>query len=370
MRKKTILINYIGTKGAGPEYSLEMTKALINTEYNIYAVVSDKMENLEEWKKIALTKLIILEGYTNRISFLLFMVKFFFSSKFKTEFINIKVDYIYVPMIQPATSLVNNFFKKSKKIITLHDPIPHRGSNPIINFIRERVNKQSDLLIILSNTFKSYCMNKYSKSQNEIVVIPHAMFDYEKYSLNKTDTNIHNNDMINFLFFGRITDYKGLEILGQAYSKLEKEYSNITLTIAGDGDFKKYKSYYLGLKNFNLINNWIKDSEVSTFFKGKKVVTVLPYKDGTQSGIIPIAMFFRSLVVGSNVGGIEEQITEGKTGVIFKNNNVVDLYEKMKMIVDDFESFTPLINNAEILINSKTWDKSVDILIEKINLNI
>lgn len=366
MKKKNILVNYIGTKGAGPEYSLEMTKALINSEYNIYAVVSDKMENLYEWKKIALKKLIILEGYHNRNSFVLFIMKLFFSPRFKSELSNIKIDYTYVPMIQPSTILINYFFKTSKKIITLHDPIPHKGSNAILNYIRERVNKQSDLLIILSNTFKDYCMKKYNKSQNEIVVIPHAVFDYEKYSINKNDINIHNNEKINFLFFGRITDYKGLEILGQAYSKLEKEYSNISLTIAGNGDFKKYKSYYLGLKNFKLINKWIKDSEVSTFFKGEKVVTVLPYTDGTQSGIIPIAMFFKSLVMASNVGGIEEQIIEGKTGIIFNNNNVVDLYDKMKMIIDDFDSFSQLIKNAEILINSKTWDKSVDTLLKKL----
>ena len=47
-----------------------------------------------------------------------------------------------------------------------------------------------------------------------------------------------NEETINFLFFGRIEKYKGIQLLAKAYKELvQTPHLDITLTIAGSGNF-------------------------------------------------------------------------------------------------------------------------------------
>lgn len=365
--KKNILVNFVGNKGAGPEYSLEMARALINTNNNIYGVVSGTMENIKEWEKLKFKKLIIIEGYNNIFSLIKVFIKLYFSNTLKIKFKNVKVDFVYIPMIQPLTLFINSYFKNAKKIVTLHDPKPHAGSNPLMNFLRRKTCKSSDFLVILSEVYKKYCISKYKKKPDDIIIIPHAFFDYEKYYITPQKESLYDNKMINFLFFGRITEYKGLEVLGKAYSILEAEHENVTLTIVGSGEFKKYEKNFKGLKHLTVINKWIRDSEVKYYFEGDNIVTVLPYTEGTQSGVIPLAMKQRSLIMASDVGGIKEQIDDGVTGIIFTPNNIQELYNKMKWVVENPNNISIMTEIAGKFIDSQTWSNSVRILLESIN---
>ena len=47
-----ILILYLGRKGAGPTYSFEFAKALINRGVIVEAVVSSYSENINSWRNL------------------------------------------------------------------------------------------------------------------------------------------------------------------------------------------------------------------------------------------------------------------------------------------------------------------------------
>jgi glycosyltransferase involved in cell wall biosynthesis len=47
-------------------------------------------------------------------------------------------------------------------------------------------------------------------------------------------------------------------------------------------------------------------------------IVVLPYLNATQSGVLNIAYGFRKPVVVTDVGGLSEDVVEGKTGYVVK----------------------------------------------------
>jgi glycosyltransferase involved in cell wall biosynthesis len=121
------------------------------------------------------------------------------------------------------------------------------------------------------------------------------------------------------LFFGLIRDYKGLDLLIDAFAMLDDSYQ---LLIVGEcyGPFEKYQTQINNAKNRStifVVNKFIPDDEVGTYFSVADVC-VLPYKSATQSGIIAVANQFLVPVIATNVGGLSESIQDKKTGIIIQ----------------------------------------------------
>ena len=371
---KNILVNYTGRKGGGSMYAYEMTKGFIENGVNVYAIISKQCENLDDWKKLKLKRLIIINTYTNKVEFFYRTILFFlFRFKIKNSFKNIRIDLIYCPMITYWMSLINNLFNDSKIFITIHDPIAHSGESiflKLLNKLLVKEIKKSDCIIILSSLFKNYICNKYSKSESNVIVVPHGIFHsyVEKSLVNDNPIIKYEENKTNFLFFGRIEEYKGIDILLHAYFELEKKYLNkITLTIVGSGDFTPYNRLFDKLSNKVLINRWIKDEEVNKFWRGKNIVTVLPYKDASQSGVINVAMLNKSLIIASDVGGLSEQLDYGRLGILVKANDIKELYNAMSKIANNgFNYYSSYCDEAYKFTENLSWKKLAETILTKI----
>ena len=119
------------------------------------------------------------------------------------------------------------------------------------------------------------------------------------------------------LFFGLIRDYKGLDILLEAFRDLPDDYQ---LVVAGEpyGSFDKYQKIIDSLPGKDRVHvfpKYIKDSEVKTYFSAADV-TVLPYRSATQSGISSISYHFEVPMIVTDVGGLKGTIGDTGTGVV------------------------------------------------------
>lgn len=360
---KNILVNFLGRKGGTALYAYEMTKGLIENGAEVYAIVSKQNEMIDEWKKLKLKKLMIIPTYTNKYNFIVNSIKFYLFSrlKIKSYFKNEKIDCIYIPCFHPWFSSINKLFNKinTKIVITIHDPIPHTGSffkNKLICLVQKKDLLKSDELIILSNSFKKYVETTYVKRADQVHVIPHGVFDYYSKLNLKINSSMYDEKKINFIFFCRIEPYKGLNILAKAYRRISEKYKNVSLTVIGNGDFSPYEKEYRNLYNFRLINRWIKDEEINSFFYGKNIVTVLPYLDATQSGVINIAMLNNSLVIASDVGGIKEQIIDKETGILVKANDEDDLLKNMEFVINNKDKCERYVLEAKKALSILNWN--------------
>lgn len=122
----------------------------------------------------------------------------------------------------------------------------------------------------------------------------------------------------NLLFFGLIREYKGLDILLEAFAGLDDRYR---LIIAGEpyGSFDRYRKIIDGIpggdRRITMNLHYIKDSEVPLYFSAADL-TVLPYRSATQSGISSVSYHFEVPMVVTAAGGLKETIGDRGTGLV------------------------------------------------------
>lgn len=149
------------------------------------------------------------------------------------------------------------------------------------------------------------------------------------------------------LFFGLIREYKGLDILLEAFSLLDDSYN---LVIAGEPyeSFGKYQAIIDASPNrerISLHTRYISDNEVPLFFSACDVC-VLPYRSATQSGISAISLHFSVPMITTDVGGLREAIEEPGTGIVVGEpaprpvaEAIVEFFngERQKFFIDNIE---------------------------------
>ena len=359
---KKILVNYTGRLGGGPMYAWEMTKGLLENGAEVSAVVSRYVQNLEAWKQLPLKKLVVLDTYTNKYSFIRCMALFSFHGrkKIQREIGKESFDIVYCPMYTWLTHRINRMFRTAKTIVTIHDPIPHSGSSMLVNktlngFLLGLDIAKAHKVVILSRQFKEYMEKRYRKTDEDVLVIPHGVFSAYKKAAVDTE-GMYDPDRINFLFFGRIEHYKGVGVLVDAYRRLERNHlDRVSLTIVGKGDFAPYQDAFNTLHQARLVNRWVGDDEVDGFFCGKNVVTVLPYLDATQSGVVNIAMQNHSLIIATNTGGLAEQLADGAYGLMISPDDVEALYDIMEKVVLHYEDYDDIRRDAYNSLKELDW---------------
>ncbi len=141
------------------------------------------------------------------------------------------------------------------------------------------------------------------------------------------------DDRKTILFFGRITPYKGLEYLVTAFKRILSRRDDCRLIIAGRPE-NDCQSYWNAIQEsvrederkgrVLLKADHIPDDETEFYFKAADVL-VLPYKQIYQSGVLFLGFSFGLPVLAADVGALNDEIVEGKTGLVFRPEDPVDL---------------------------------------------
>lgn len=225
----------------------------------------------------------------------------------------------WTSFLAPSLGVVGSSVKSEKtKVISIIDnALPHERTFMDKSFARYFLNR-NDAFVAMSEAVKQDILEL--KPNANILLREHPLYSHfgsiidrnaalEKLKIPKDKKNI--------LFFGFIRDYKGLDILLEAFRNLDDTYQ---LIIAGEnyGSFEKYQNIIDQLPNKHSVYShirYINDSEVPVFF-GAADVVCLPYRSATQSGITAIAFHFEKPVIATNVGGLKETIDNEKTGLI------------------------------------------------------
>lgn len=364
-----ILLNYTAKHGVGNIHSLIFAKKLIENGFNVYALLSNNIENREEWVNIGLIDLNFIDTYNTKLEFVFATIMFYFNkTKIKKYYQNIKFDYIFTPMTSLWSHYILKLFDHTTKITFIHDPFKHSGE--YLQFFLQRTSKNiflSDIIVVHSEKFINYIIDKYNY-QGEIYYLPLPRHDFY---LNTQNENIfvYDKDKINFLFFGRISKYKGISNLVDAYKKLKTENNQITLNIIGNGDLSDIENQILNTDDIRIVNRWIEDNEIQGFFVGENLVLVLPYVDATQSGVVLLGMEYSLPIIASNVGGISEQIIDNKSGLLVNPNDIDDLYSKMKILSQDKYKRDFLALNGNESIKKINWDDYFEKLVKRMYID-
>ena len=266
--------------------------------------------------------------------------------------------------------LIGLFFflklKRSHVVVTLHDVNVHYGENTFINRLTNYFYiKIADYLFVHGQNLKKEIL-KRGINKNNVFVIPHGNYSFfTEFSDKETleDGSI--------LFFGRIEDYKGLKYLLESIPLIENNVNHFNVIIAGRGSLDKYGELIKRTKNLEIINRYIEDELVAQLFQRASVV-VMPYVEGSQSGIIPIAYSFKKPVVVTNVGSISEVVEDGITGFIVPPRDSKALAESLITLLNNNELRKQMGENSYRKMKKElSWDnianKTVEIYKKKVN---
>ena len=366
--KEAIIINYTGRKGGGALDAFETAKALVDDGEIVIPILSKQIENLNMWQKIKFEKIILLDTYSNRFSFIIKTLLFpvIQKNQIKNSVKNYRIKAVYSPMSTFWTKAINDIFNDAKRIVVNHDPIPHSGANKLAVWLMERPYKSADIIIVHSKKFLEETRKKY----NKVEYLPLGKHNLYRYQNNKTSIINYDKSKINFLLFGRITQYKGIDLLIAAYKLLEEKHlGNISLTIVGNGNFQPYMEEFSKLHYTRLINRWIKDEEVESVFSGENLVSVCPYKDATQSGVIFVSYDYLVPVIATRTGGIEEQVRDFETGILISPDNVEDLFSAMDFFVQNPNKIIDMKDSISKFMETVSWANTAKGIIKLINSN-
>ena len=247
------------------------------------------------------------------------------------------------------------FLRNYPLVVTVHDPKPHFGREQIHSrLVYKATLNYANRVITHGEKLKKILVTEYKLYEENIHVIPHGDFSFFRNTSNKVFAEENNY----ILFFGRIMEYKGLEYLIKAEPLIMKEIPNAKIVIAGAGSyFNRYKASLERNDNFILYNHFIPNEMVNELFQ-KASVVVLPYIDGSQTGIIPIAYSFKKPVVVTSVGSIPEVVEDGKTGYIVPPRNEEKLADAIIRLLKNKDEMTEMGENAYKKMKEElSWDK-------------
>ncbi len=226
----------------------------------------------------------------------------------------------------PAVALVCKALRKPM-IYTAHDPIPHPGAPIPIRLSNAMMESMADAIVVLSRHGRQQLLS-IGIPDRKIHLIPHGV-----YSFFTRDKRKHVKTEKVILFFGRIEAYKGLDILIAAFSGLRGNLDDWKLVIAGSGDLPRWMAQ-VDRSRIEIINTYLADEEVATLMQRAQMV-VIPYTEASQSGVIATAYAFGRPVIATDVGGLNEMVLDGKTGILIPPNDADALAQAMCSLADD-----------------------------------
>ena len=239
-------------------------------------------------------------------------------------------------------------------IITKHDPFPHSEEYSFKTDFYRRLSFCfcKRFVVLNKNQHERFCKTYRIASKN-VLINRLGVYDNIKAFVNsKWNTRAHN-----ILFFGRITPYKGIEFLCEAMKTIHDAIPDATLTIAGGGDFYFDISEYERLPYIEIRNHFISMEELAQLVY-ECSISVCPYKEATQSGVVMSSFSLCKPVVATNVGGLGEMIEDGKSGFVVEPCNPKALAEAVIRIFNNESDLSKMQDyiKREFIEGDKSWE--------------
>ncbi len=207
-------------------------------------------------------------------------------------------------------------------------------------------------------------------SDKKITVIPNCV-DVKVFSPCEYDEEIAAKFNLRgktvFGFIGSFYNYEGINLLIDSYMKMIQKRNSISLFLVGDGPEKGAlyeKVIKMSLHKHIIFTGKVPHQEIKRYYS---VMDILVYPRGKirlTELVTPLkpleAMAMGKVVVGSDVGGMKELITNNRDGFLFKGGDVDALSKLLTELAFKKEDFEEISKAAIEKVQRKhRWDLAV-----------
>jgi len=229
----------------------------------------------------------------------------------------------------PDTPVLMTVHSSFEKELLLNGRIAEGGPEErFLTSLYGELEHQADRLMTVSEAFKSY-MSGYVKHPERILVIRNG-FDEKRFK-----PIAHENEVPQLITMCRLVPAKGLDILLRACAELKRRGLPFMLHVIGDGPMReeleelaKTLDVYDDIVFYGYM---LHPEEFMPFFD----VFVLPSRAEAFGNVFAEAALCWLALVGTNVGGISEQIDHGANGLLVPVDDVGALADALEQLVVD-----------------------------------
>lgn len=187
-----------------------------------------------------------------------------------------------------------------------------------------------DMFISPSFFMKSKCV-EFGIPQEKIKVIRNPI-DFNEI---KKEMDYSLGEKNYFLYYGRLSEEKGISDLIKSVARLEKEkiLQNNELRIVGKGPEEenlKKLSKELNIENKVKFLGFKLGKELADVIRQSKFVVVPSVWYDNSPMVVLESQIAKKPIIVSDLGGTKESTIDGKTGFVFEAGNIFDLSEKIK----------------------------------------
>ena len=214
------------------------------------------------------------------------------------------------------------------------------GKNFLRPFISNCQNSRSKGLLLASEAFFHKWKGSYDAV--DLFICPSEFLAYLtskriprvkiRVLNNGIDLNLYQPNFVDegyVIYFGRLSKEKGVKTLLKAHAGVHEKYP---LKIVGTGPLEEELK-----REFSDAEFWGYRSgeELNELIRNAAVVIVPSECYENCSMVVLEAMAFGKPIIGSRIGGIPEQVEDGKTGLLFEMGNVEQLAKKIELLAKD-----------------------------------
>jgi glycosyltransferase involved in cell wall biosynthesis len=215
-------------------------------------------------------------------------------------------------------------------INTVHDPVKHIDQRNLLNLALQRDTiRRARGWVTHSEGLKDIFLKHFRADPARVLVHPIGIYDYYTHFIPR-DAQREKT----ILFFGELRRNKGCDILLRAFKSLELPGWSMIVAGLGKGlDDERALMVYLG-ERLDFRPGFIQDAETADLFSRAGIVA-LPYRHGSQSGVLAIAAAFGCPVLATRTGSLPELVQHCKQVFFVEPENETDLRQGLLALALD-----------------------------------
>jgi len=245
-------------------------------------------------------------------------------------------------------TLLSFLLKVKTRVIWVHTLSSQLGRvSNLLKFRKNIIYMMATNLIANSNAMEKDIQNTYSFLSNKTKVFPNA--------LEIKDVDYIERDRNLIVYVGRLHISKGVDTLIKAFAKIKNNNKSIKLKIVGTGEEKI--SLEALVKKLDLSESIsflgsVNKEKVLELFKEANF-SVVPSRNEAFGYVVIESMSLETPVVGSNVDGIAEIITDSYDGLLFQPDDQEDLYQKLLKMQEELSKSDTMRKKAFSTVNER-----------------
>jgi len=233
-----------------------------------------------------------------------------------------------------------------------------------------RVAREADAVTVICNGLKQDLISRGIPPE-KITLIPNAV-DIGKFSgPAEPDPGLRSrlglDGAITLGFIGSFYDYEGLDILLESLPVILREAPNARLLLVGGGPEEaslKELAKLFGIEEKVMFTGRVPHDKVQDYYNQVDIFVYPRKKMRLTDLVTPLkpleAMAQHKLVAASNIGGHNELIEDGKTGVLFKPDNSLNLAKTIIELLQNRDQWPAMTAAGRQYVEEvRNWKNSV-----------